>query len=110
MITIKFSSYYLKHPPGFQHSVLLQVLPVELSSLSQAFREYDTTKEDGLQYPLPKYGKYIILFLAPVSNPFCLFTTIRSAFSKDGRDKLEYYRKHVGEEVKCVVEKPHTDL
>jgi len=56
MITIKFSSYYLKLPPGFEDSVLLQVLPVELGDLSQKFREYDTTKEDGLQYPLPNTG------------------------------------------------------
>lgn len=108
MITIKFSSYYMKLPPRFEESVLLQVLPVELGDLSNSFREYDTMMENGLEYDLPRYGKYIILFLAPTANPFCLFTTVRSATTRDGKDKLKYYRSHIGEVVRCVVEEPHT--
>jgi len=45
MITIKFSSYYPKLPPHFENSRLIQVLPIDLSDISDEFREYDTTME-----------------------------------------------------------------
>jgi len=105
MITIKFSSYYPKLPPHFENSRLIQVLPIDLSDISDEFREYDTTMENGEHYALPKKGTYIILFLTPVENPFCLYTTIRRARSIFGEDRYEYYKSHVCEEVKCVVGK-----
>ena len=102
---IKFSHFYEKMPRGYEHSKLLQVLPVDLADLSSEFRHYDTTYLDGgeeRQYPLPAKGSYMILFLRAGSGKGQLWTTIRSTWSKSG-DKLAYYQGHVGEVFDCVV-------
>jgi hypothetical protein len=106
MTTIKFSHWYLKMPRGFEHSTLLEVLPVKLEDLSPAFLYYDTTYLDGgeeKQYPLPTKGDYMILLLQAGSGNGQIFTTIRSQVGAYGRPKLAYYKRHIGEMVDCVV-------
>ena len=99
---IKFSHIYNKFPRDFQHSKLLEVIPVNLENLSLDFILYDTSYNEGgeeRQYPLPEKGKYMILMLLSPSG--CLWTTIRSRWG-GGRDKLAYYKEHVGEVVECL--------
>ena len=63
---IKFSHLYNKMPRDFQHSKLLDVIPVNLEDLGLDFILYDTTYLDGgeeRQYPLPESGKYLMLML-----------------------------------------------
>ena len=100
MIKIKFSHLYNKMKPGYEHSKLVEVLPVKLEDLSHDFRQYDTSYLDGgeeKQYALPENGDYMILLL--LSGSGCLWTTIRRVTP----EKIAYYRKHIGECVECVV-------
>jgi hypothetical protein len=74
---------------------------VELDKLPTDFLGYDTTYPiDGReeQYPLPKRGSYMILFLYTESNQ--VWTTIR----RFTQSKHDYYRSIVGQEVKIVIE------
>lgn len=104
---INFSHIYTKFPRDYQFSKLLDVLPVKLEELSPSFLVYDTIYqgEDGEEYyyPLPKKGNYMILVLQAGSGCGHLWTTIRSQVGRGGRNKLEYYRSHIGEVVECVV-------
>jgi len=103
MITINFSHHYKKMPAGFERSRLLEVIPVRLEAIGEHFREYDTTYiEDGEEkhYFLPATGDYMILLL--LSSTGNLWTTIRSSRTRD-RDKLKYYRGHIGEVCNCQV-------
>ena len=105
MTVIKFSHRYNKLPRDFQHSKLLQVLPIKLEDLSDDFRRYDTTYLDGgeeKQYPLPERGNYMILLLRAGSGYGQLWTTIRSQWGKTG-NKLEYYQGKVGEVLECQI-------
>ena len=99
---IKFSHLYRKMPRDYRQSKLLAVIPINLEDLGLDFILYDTTYLDGgeeRQYPLPESGKYLMLML---KSPTGLWTTLRSQWG-GGRDKLEYYKSHVGEWVDCVV-------
>lgn len=103
MTVIKFSHLYSKMPRDYQHSKLLDVIPVELADLSLDFILYDTSYLDGgeeKQYPLPTRGKYLMLLLKSPSGG--MWTTLRSRWG-GGRDKLQYYKQHVGEVVECRV-------
>lgn len=100
---IKFSHIYNKMPRDFQHSKLIEVLPVDLADLSLDFILYDTSYNEGgeeRQYPLPEKGEYLVLLLQAGSGHGQLWTTIRSRWG-GGRDKLAYYRGHVGEVCEC---------
>jgi len=103
---IKFSHLYFKMPRDYQLSKLLDVIPIKLEELSKDFREYDTTFQQvgGLTvcYPLPDKGNYMLLLLQAGSGKGHLWTTIRSQWGKSG-NKLEYYRKHIGEVCECKV-------
>ena len=86
--------------PGFEHSKLIDVLPVKLEDLSLDFILYDTSYLDGgeeKQYALPGKGDYMILLL--LSGAGCLWTTIRRVTP----EKIAYYRRNIGEWVECVV-------
>lgn len=93
MISIKFSHIYHKMPPGAftMPAKLLQVLVCDSSDLSLPFIDYDTTYSEG-RYALP-HGRLIILFLKTNNR---LWTTIR----RWTPEKVNYYKLHVGEEVK----------
>lgn len=106
MIAIKFSHKYDKMPRDYEESRLLDVLPIKLEDLSIPFRGYDTAfTEGGITdfYPLPERGLYMILLLQAGAGNGRLWTTIRSQKGKGGRDKLAYYRSHIGEVVRCEV-------
>lgn len=106
MITVKFSHFYSKMPRDFQHSKLLDVLPVKLEDLSPEFLRYDTTYNDGGEernYELPKKGDYMILLLQSGAGNGQLWTTIRSQRGRGGSDKLAYYKSHIGEVVKIEI-------
>lgn len=101
---IKFSHIYNKFPRDFQHSKLLDVVPVNLEDLSLDFILYDTSYNEGgeeRQYPLPESGQRLLLLLRAGSGHGQLWTTIRSRWGV-GRDKLAYYKEHVGEVVECL--------
>lgn len=109
---IKFSHFYTKMGRDYQQSKLLDVLPVKLEDLSLDFILYDTAYEEAGEikyYPLPVKGNYMILLLQAGSGKGKLWTTIRSQWSKNGglsrkyANKLEYYRKHIGEVVHCEI-------
>ena len=72
---------------------LIEVIPVELSQLSNYMRDYDT---DFGKYELPKSGKYLMLiFLKSVEayiSATNLFTTIRRATP----EKERYYKSRIG--------------
>jgi hypothetical protein len=95
---MRFSNYYAKMPTGWQTSLLLDVIPIELSDLSQAFVEYDTTTLNGGTYLLPKSGSYLLLLLRSTDGH--LWTTIRRSTPK----KKEYYLGKRGQAFRCVVE------
>lgn len=100
--TIKFSHRYCKMPPGFERSILLEVLPVKLENLSSMFLEYDTAYFDEncreANYPLPKKGDYLLLILC--ADGVDLWTTIRRATP----EKERYYKSMIGKPFRCVVE------
>lgn len=99
---IKFSHVYNKMPRDFQHSKLLDVLPVRLEDLSPDFLRYDTTYLDGgeeRQYPLPAKGAYMILLLQAGEGHGQLWTTIR----RQTKTKLDYYKSHIGDVAECKV-------
>ena len=105
MKTIKFSHLYNKMPRDFQYSKLLDVIPVNLEDLSLDFVLYDTSYNEGgeeKQYALPESGKYLMLLLQAGSGRGQIWTTLRSRWGR-GRDKMVYYKEHVGEIFDCEV-------
>lgn len=113
-LNIKFSRPYSKlvfPSPQWRFckiAKLLEVIPVELSDLSAEMLAYDT---DGGMYPLPKKGKYLMLifqnstiyYLKPneIFRPEQhIFTTIR----RETPEKLNYYRKNIGEIFNVIIE------
>jgi hypothetical protein len=96
--TIKFSHRYNKMPDAVETSVLLEVLDVSLSDLSQAFLDYDTTTEKGFQYVLPKTGAYLLLLLFDVDT-HQLWTTLRRSTPK----KSKHYNGSIGETFKIEI-------
>jgi hypothetical protein len=113
-LNIRFSRPYSKlvfPSPEYRFckiAKLLDVLLVELSDLSAEFLAYDT--DEGM-YPLPKKGKYLMLifqnktvyFLKPneIFRPEQhIFTTIR----RETPEKLQYYRKNIGELFNVIIE------
>ena len=63
MISIMFSYYYKKFPDSFENTKLTNVEIVNLEDLTTEFLEQDTAIKGGGNYKLPKYGKYMILWL-----------------------------------------------
>lgn len=71
-----------------QTALLLQVLQVDLSDISQEMRDYDT---DFGAYPLPPKGAFLMLIFMK-TNGGGLFTTLR----RETPQKLEYYQSQQG--------------
>jgi len=100
---IKFTHAYrkLNNAEGVpvKRARLLDVVEVNLNSLSKSFIAYDT--DNGL-YALPKSGDYLMLiFLKPFGD---LFTTLRPTYSpKPMLSKREYYRRLIGREFEIVI-------
>lgn len=92
MPTIKFSHKYNKLRKKYLFAttaILLDVISVELSQLSQEFLAYDT---DYGTFKLPESGKYMMLiFLKDREN---IFTTLR----KYSDEKEKHYRENIGKE------------
>jgi hypothetical protein len=83
--------------------MLLDVIPVDLLTLSGFFLEYDTAYEEGGEikhYALPAHGAYMILLLQAGSGKGQLWTTIRSQWPAN---KLQYYRDQIGQIFECEV-------
>ena len=97
MISIKFSHKYIKMPPDFEINTLISVENVNLEDLDPEFLERDTAIEGGGHYPLPKRGRHMILWLESPSG--VVWQTIR----RWTPEKEQYYAKHVGEQVRCVI-------
>ena len=93
MKSIKFSRVYRKFPPDDDPSTLLHVFTVDVTELSPAFIDYDTTDEFGDKYPLPKSGLVLVLLLYQSCNRH-LWTTIRRQTPR----KEAYYRSMIGKE------------
>lgn len=97
-MVIKFSHQYVKMPPDFKVSRLLEVEIVRLENLSGQFRDDDTRIVGGGYYPLPKKGKYMILWLeSSIMN--IPWQTIR----RWTKEKEEYYKRFVGKLCDCVI-------
>jgi hypothetical protein len=104
---IRFSHKYIKLMDGrgeaIRKATLLQVLPVELGTLSPQFIDYDT---DNGKYKLPFKGMYLLLIF---QKPNCdLFTTIRSMHSYqkwrgEQVNKLPYYQNLVGKVFDIII-------
>ena len=88
-MTIKFSHKYekLRGLKSGDQVKLLQILTVNLESLTNSFITYDT---DGV-YPLPNRGKYLMLIFEKGLGD--IFTTLR----RWTPNKNEYYAVHQGE-------------
>lgn len=105
MIKIKFSHLYNKMTGMDKTAILIAIFKVKLEDLHKSFLEYDTTyiENDGKgnlsvnHYPLPKTGDYMVLLLQSDYNK--IWTTIR----RWNPEKEDYYRSHLGEEVKIEV-------
>lgn len=74
---------------------LLDVIPIELRTLSPEFLEYDT---DNV-FELPRTGKYLMLLLEGSRG---LFTTLRAAWPPH---KENYYRKLIGSTFRIEITK-----
>lgn len=98
MNKIRFSHRYLKMPLGYNPSVLLEVIPIDLDNLSQEFRKYDVTTMEGGEYPLPESGKYMILLLLSMDTEH-LWTTIR----RFTPEKYKYYKRQTGNPFEIVI-------
>ncbi len=100
-ITIKFSHRYKKMPEGFELSRLTGIDVVNLEELDSDFLAQDTAIVGGGHYPLPRRGKFMILYIetSRLGINLCGWQTIRRWTEK----KEAYYRKHIGEVVECKV-------
>ena len=79
---------------------LTDVELVNLEDLDPAFLEADTAIRGGGHYPLPKKGKFMILWLFTTDGIAAhRWQTIR----RWTPEKEAYYRKHVGEAVRIGV-------
>ncbi len=106
MREIKFSHSYEKlkrnSVKGFgewedtTEAKLLDVIPINLETLSKTFLEYDT---DGGKYKLPKKGAYLMLIFQKTVNN--IFTTLR----RQTPEKEKYYRENIGNFFNVIVEK-----
>ena len=101
---IKFSHSYSKlvdHSHWdripIKNAKLLQVVPIEISTLSKTFLNYDT---DNGKYALGFSGWYLMLIFQKPSGD--LFTTLRTQFNQRG-DKRPYYDSLVGKEFDIVI-------
>ena len=95
---IKFSHLYEKMPPDFQVSRLLEIEIVRLEDLPEDFLNDDCRIVDGGYFPLPRKGKYIILWLeSSIMN--LRWQTIR----RWTIEKEKYYSSAIGKLVDCVV-------
>lgn len=100
MPSIKFSHYYKKLSDALgpiKTAVLLQVVPVEIGTLSTEFLNYDT---DNGAYKLAFSGWYLMLIFQKPSGD--LFTTLRPQFNKFG-NKRPYYDALVGKEFDIII-------
>lgn len=98
MKTIKFSHRYEKMPYEPKTAVLIGVEALDVKELPPDFLDFDTQYRDkqGMQnYPLPKKGEVIVLFLwGKCDNGLhFLFTTIR----RMNEMKWDYYHDSIGE-------------
>ena len=92
MIKIKFSHHYCKMPPDYKISRLTGIDLVRLEDLSGKFLDDDTRIAGGGYYPLPKRGRYMILWLeSSIMN--VRWQTIR----RWTIEKENFYQKHMGE-------------
>ena len=97
MKTIRFSHYYNKIPLNVKTAVLLGIEAWDVEKLPASFKDYDAEYQDKEGYPLyyqlPEKGEVIILFLwgEVGGGVHILFTTIRSRYRQDGKDKMDYY-------------------
>ena len=113
MISIKFSHHYDKMPKdvAIAPSLLLAAIPFDDASCSPTFFELDTRylTNDGkvAHYELPQ-GKKILLMLTTMSKPrgTVINGSVRVNWQTIRRfteDKYEYYKLHIGEEVKIEI-------
>jgi len=92
--TIKFSHKYRKlidprNGAIVSNALLLDVVNVDLKTLSSVFLDYDT---DNGVFELPSQGKYMMLIFEKSGN--CgLFTTLR----RHTPDKELFYRNGIGQ-------------
>ena len=105
MITIKFSHKYTKMPfcnDNFgAHTYLTEVEPVNLEDLDPEFIRKDTEISGGGHYPLPKRGKYMILWLFTTDGLKAhRWQTIR----RWTPEKENYYVSHINEMVNIQTE------
>lgn len=77
---------------------LLQVVPIEISTLTKEFLNYDT---DYGKYVLPFHGWYLMLIFKKPGGD--LFTTLRPQFNRYG-NKKDYYDALVGKDFDVIVE------
>lgn len=77
------SDYYL-----IKTAKLLQVLPVDLSDITQEMIDFDT---DFGKYSLPPKGAYLMLIFQKSAGD--LFTTLR----RETPAKREYYTRNIGQ-------------
>lgn len=102
MIAIRFSHYYKKMPQNVSQCIttLEDVELVNLEDLDPAFLEADTAFVGGGHYPLPKKGKYMILWLKSDAG---IFTHPWQTIRRWTPEKEAYYRHHIKEQVKIDV-------
>ena len=98
MQTIKFSHHYEKMPPDFRVSRLTDLQVEKIKYLAPEFLDADSRIVGGGNYPLPRSGLVIILWLeSSVMN--IRWQTIRRWSS----EKEKYYRKYIGQLVDCEI-------
>lgn len=106
---LRFSHKYFKMPTNRDGSVVSEAILLDVffqhrRELDQTFIAYDTEYDNG-SYPLPNAELCILLLLSKTDdNQFHVWTTMRSKIGQGGRDKTQYFKQHIGDTAKIVVE------
>ena len=114
MIKIKFSHKYGKMQLFFENyrTYLIAVSVIDLTKLPEEFLKYDTRYFESKKEKFFKlnFKKAIILTLYSIREDVGLrFETVWTTIRRWTKKKEEYYKKHIGEEVKIIVKpKPKT--
>ncbi len=96
MITIRFSHYYKKMPDNLKGTYLYNVEVTSFEKLTPEFIDQDTETIDGKFYPLPAFGRCLILRLMTGKHKW---QTVRPW--NPGKER--YYRDCIGTKVHIAV-------
>lgn len=96
MKAIKFSHRYKKMPKNLYQTHIYAVEVTDFDKLTPEFIDQDTETVDGKFYPLPTFGKCMIIRLWTNGHKW---QTVRSW----NPEKEKYYKSLIGQEVRILI-------